>query len=109
MHELLQNFESIIKDSDYIISHAGAGIILESLKNKKKVFVVVNDVLMDNHQVELAFSLEKDNYVFYVKQPENIVEEVKDTITNIDRKNWQEYPNIDFDVIPNVIYEMMDL
>ena len=29
---LFKNFEEIIKESDYVISHAGAGIILESLK-----------------------------------------------------------------------------
>ena len=109
VHELLPNFEGIIKESDYIISHAGAGIILESLNNKKKVFVVVNDVLMDNHQTELAFALEKDNYVFYIKYPENIVSEVKDTITNINDKNWKEYPDIDYEIVPNIIYEMMKL
>jgi beta-1,4-N-acetylglucosaminyltransferase len=109
VYDILPNFEDIIKESDYIISHGGAGIILESLKNKKKTFVVVNDTLMDNHQIELAFSLEKDNYIFYVKYTEDIVNEVKDTITNIDNKNWKVYPDFDYEIIPNLIYEMLDL
>ncbi len=33
---LLNDFENIIKNSEIIISHGGAGIILECLKNKKE-------------------------------------------------------------------------
>ena len=42
---LLNDFENIIKNSVIIISHGGAGIILECLKNKRKVIVCVNDTL----------------------------------------------------------------
>ena len=42
---LLNDFENIIKNSEIIISHGGAGIILECLKNKRKVIVCVNDTL----------------------------------------------------------------
>ena len=109
VYELLSNFEEIINNSYYIISHAGAGIILESLKNKKKIFVVVNDLLMDNHQTELASALEKDNYIYFIKYPENIVSEVIETIKNIDNRNWNEYPNLDCEIVPNIIYEMLNL
>jgi len=109
VHNIVNNFENIIKESEYVISHAGAGIILESLKNKKKVFVVVNDTLMDNHQTELAEALCIDDYVFYIKNVEKVVEDVTNIITNIDTQNWKEYPDFNTDAIPNVIYDMLHI
>uniref|UniRef100_A0A7S0RJT0 Glycosyl transferase family 28 C-terminal domain-containing protein n=1 Tax=Pyramimonas obovata TaxID=1411642 RepID=A0A7S0RJT0_9CHLO len=40
-----------------VISHAGSGSIFEALRAKKPLVVVVNDLLMDNHQKELANEL----------------------------------------------------
>ena len=37
--------------ADLIISHAGAGSVLEALRRKKPLIIVVNCALMDNHQV----------------------------------------------------------
>ena len=40
-----------------IISHAGAGSILEGLRQRATMVVVVNDSLMHNHQEELAHEM----------------------------------------------------
>jgi beta-1,4-N-acetylglucosaminyltransferase len=101
-------FENIIIRSDYVISHGGAGIILESLKNKKNLIIAVNDLLMDNHQVELADALERDNYAFYCKDVDNITKELKSILENSDIK-LNKYPDFNLDIIPNVIYEMLEI
>ncbi|KAJ8669668.1 hypothetical protein QAD02_000927 [Eretmocerus hayati] len=51
--------------ADLIISHAGAGSCLEALELSKPLVVVINDRLMDNHQIELAEQLYKDGHLFY--------------------------------------------
>ena len=46
-----------MQDSDLIVSHCGAGTVMEALDRSKRVVVVVNPKLMDNHQQELADAL----------------------------------------------------
>ncbi|KAI8641667.1 glycosyl transferase, partial [Parasitella parasitica] len=57
---------SIIEDmekADIIVSHAGAGTILQALRmHNKKLIVVVNKSLMDNHQYQLAQAMQTNNY-----------------------------------------------
>ncbi|XP_044283276.1 UDP-N-acetylglucosamine transferase subunit ALG13 homolog [Varanus komodoensis] len=54
-----------VQSADLVISHAGAGSCLEVLEAKKPLLVVVNDKLMDNHQLELARQLHRDGHLFY--------------------------------------------
>jgi len=52
-----------MKGASLVITHAGSGSILESLKLRRKTCVVVNTDLMDNHQNELANELKKRDLV----------------------------------------------
>ena len=52
-----------MRAADVVISHAGAGSILEALELGKRLVVCVNDALMDNHQAELANALEARGHV----------------------------------------------
>ncbi|KAM4818583.1 LOW QUALITY PROTEIN: UDP-N-acetylglucosamine transferase subunit ALG13 [Thomomys bottae] len=51
--------------ADLVISHAGAGSCLETLEKGKPLVVVVNEKLMNNHQLELAKQLHKEGHLFY--------------------------------------------
>lgn len=59
------DFEKQLDNCDLVISHAGAGTCLEVLHKKKPLVVVINEDLMDNHQIELAEELQKNGYLFY--------------------------------------------
>ncbi|KAL1460885.1 hypothetical protein WDU94_012823 [Cyamophila willieti] len=54
-----------IKSSDLVISHAGAGTSLEVLEAGKLLVTVVNESLMDNHQLELADKFYEQGYSLY--------------------------------------------
>ena len=51
-----------ILSSSLVISHAGAGSCLEVLEKQKPLIVVVNEDLMNNHQIELASKLQEEGY-----------------------------------------------
>ncbi|CAK9302015.1 unnamed protein product [Gordionus sp. m RMFG-2023] len=59
------SIESDIKQASLVISHAGAGSIIEILEANKNLIVVLNENLMDNHQSELAEQLFNEKFLFY--------------------------------------------
>ena len=50
-----------MQSADYVIAHCGAGTVLEILRLRKKACVVINASLLDNHQWELAETLQERN------------------------------------------------
>lgn len=58
-----------MRNASLIISHAGAGSIMEGLSLEKLMLVVINSSLMDNHQTELAYALSKRQYLCCVDSP----------------------------------------
>ena len=88
--------------ADLIISHAGAGSLIESLRLKKRTVAVVNPSLMDNHQQELAAALFQRGYlVAAVASPAVLIETLRSA--NVNAK-LTEYPDRD----PRAFASLMD-
>uniref|UniRef100_A0A2S2P0Q2 UDP-N-acetylglucosamine transferase subunit ALG13 n=1 Tax=Schizaphis graminum TaxID=13262 RepID=A0A2S2P0Q2_SCHGA len=68
-------------NSDLIISHGGAGSIMQALDYGKPLLVVINEKLMDNHQYELAEKLCEEKYLYYTT-----CENLRNCIDNLDFK-----------------------
>ncbi|CAO3659796.1 unnamed protein product [Umbelopsis ramanniana] len=77
-------------ESDLIVSHAGSGSILESLRLHKQLIVVVNEKLLDNHQDELACALEKQGYLF-----RSTCRQISDTLKALKNKHFIPFPEQD--------------
>ncbi|CCE65326.1 hypothetical protein TPHA_0K01930 [Tetrapisispora phaffii CBS 4417] len=68
--EFLSNIQDIITNyTDLIISHSGTGSILDALRLHKPLIAVVNDSLMDNHQLQIAQKFEALNYLWSCSSP----------------------------------------
>eukprot|EP00315_Gephyrocapsa_oceanica_P000752 CAMPEP_0185336004 /NCGR_PEP_ID=MMETSP1363-20130426/88793_1 /TAXON_ID=38817 /ORGANISM="Gephyrocapsa oceanica, Strain RCC1303" /LENGTH=169 /DNA_ID=CAMNT_0027935043 /DNA_START=39 /DNA_END=544 /DNA_ORIENTATION=- len=57
------SLEADMQSAALIISHAGAGSIMEGLRCTAPLLVAVNDGLMDNHQQELAHELDRRGHL----------------------------------------------
>lgn len=61
------NLAHLIRGSALVITHAGAGTILEGLQAQRPLIVVPNRQLMSDHQLELAESLAAEGFLFCVQ------------------------------------------
>jgi len=56
---------SYISSADIVLSHGGAGTILDVLSRHVRLCVVPNPALHQNHQLELVSALEKEGYLLH--------------------------------------------
>ena len=64
-YQYKDSIDNDIQQADLVISHAGAGTILQTLEAHKPLLVVVNEKLMNNHQLEIAHEMEQQGYLFH--------------------------------------------
>ncbi len=74
------DLEKKIQESSLVITHAGAGSIINSLKNKKPVIVVPREKKfnehVNDHQIELAEKLEKEKKVVLCRNLSELKEKI---------------------------------
>lgn len=66
LFQFAPDLKRFIESADIVISHAGSGTILDTLRMRPRapsLVVVPNTSLMDNHQVELAQALGQDEFL----------------------------------------------
>lgn len=88
--EYSTKIQDVIEEyADLVISHAGTGSILDSLRLGKPLIVCVNDTLMDNHQQQIADKFESANYLVACLPKEN---EIVECLRRLDRKRMTPFP-----------------
>lgn len=90
--------------ADLILSHAGAGTLMEAtaLKKGPVIVAVINTVLMDNHQTELAYALQETGCLCVVAEAKLFLQvDTWQRITNFAPKYFPKGDQSDFPRILN--------
>jgi len=88
--------------ADLIISHAGAGTILDVLRMGKPMIVIPNPTLLDNHQEELASALDELGHL-----KATTVSNLSRTIEEFDMLNIEPFPPFDGSRFARIVDEAM--
>ena len=64
-----KEFYKLIDGADFIISHAGVGVLFDSLLRNKRVICVPNMERSDKHQLEIAEELSRRGLILLVRKP----------------------------------------
>ena len=104
IYKYKDSIEEDIQNASLVISHAGAGSILEALALKKKLVVVVNETLMDNHQYELAEKMAELGYLFFCT-----CDKLNDILIKNDLKDLKEKSNLETGIFANFVDKFMGI
>lgn len=72
VYDFKPNLSDDMKRADLIIGHAGAGTVMEATGLKKRMVVVINTILMHNHQTELANAMGSRKHVYVIDEPAHL-------------------------------------
>lgn len=92
------DFDSYIKDSDIVITHAGAGSVYSLLEMGKKVIVIPNLQRVDKHQKELARFVEMNDYAYVAWN----LEQIDSLINSIEDKHFKVYNKDSFNKVDEI-------
>lgn len=86
MYDFKPSLAADYQRADWVIGHAGAGTISETLaagdddddddssKKQRLLILVINTALMHNHQTELAYAMRNGNYLYVVENPHDLLQ-----------------------------------
>ena len=94
--EYTQDIQKYFKNSDIVITHAGAGSIYELLELKKKIIIVPNLDRIDKHQTDISDYMDKNGYAKALKSFDTL----KDTVEYVN--------NLEFKVFTKKIFFKVD-
>lgn len=95
-------YKQDVAQADLIISHAGAGSIMDALSLRKQLIVVVNTALMDNHQTELAEAMAEQQYCV-----QTTCDTLLETLERADLSALVPYPDPDEEAFPRLVEQVM--
>ncbi|KAG5472275.1 hypothetical protein LSCM1_03674 [Leishmania martiniquensis] len=84
------HLDAVIRGAALVITHAGAGTILEGLQAQRALVVVPNRQLMSDHQLELAEALAAGGFLFCVQ-----VAELAERLPLLDLTRLRPHPGMD--------------
>ncbi|CAI5743216.1 unnamed protein product [Hyaloperonospora brassicae] len=96
------HYKQDVAAADLVVSHAGAGSVMDSLALQKKLVVVVNDALMDNHQTELAEAMAGRRFCLQTS-----VKELPRVLATGHWTDLQVYPSPDEQAFPDLVDAVM--
>ena len=97
------DLDSYINKCDFVISHGGTGTILDVLKLNKKLLVVYNESLMDNHQFEVASEFYNRGYCLIL--PSSELANVGDMLSCLQLKSFNRFDQGNSTVLESIIIE----
>lgn len=72
-YDFKPSLDTDLLQADLILSHAGAGTLMECLKLNRRLVAVINTKLMNNHQMELASVLHRRGHLLMIEQPHDLL------------------------------------
>lgn len=104
----MNEFQNLIRESSYVITHGGVGSILDSIKNNKKVIAVARlkeyNEHTNNHQLQIINEFSKLGYILG-----SDIENLEENILNLRKFKPKKYKSNNKNMINHLIEYMEEI
>jgi len=100
-----EEIDDLYDQSEFIISHAGAGSVFNILDRRKKVIVIPNMTRNDPHQKELAEFLHHNNYAPVCWNPTDIISYIQ-RVNEFQFRMFQKIPFFGDELLIEIIEQL---
>lgn len=88
--------------SDLVISHAGTGSILDSLRLHRKLIVLINEDLKDNHQLQIARAFEQQDVLSVAT---GTIDQFISLVSQIETHEFKHISQPNASIVEDIIWE----